>query len=94
MTGAPSPSGITPDTAGITQALAAASDQVPALPDTKPLFQAMFTDRVRAAVSPQVATLWAPAKSGAAPAANDPAQPLDLFTDTGRTGISKMFGNS
>jgi hypothetical protein len=94
MTGAPSPAGFTPDTAGITQAYAAASDQVPALPDTKPLFQAMFTDRVRAAVAPQVATLWAQGKSGAAPAAHDPAQPLDLFTDSGRTDIGKIFGNS
>jgi muramidase (phage lysozyme) len=94
MTGAPSPAGVTPDTAGITQALAAASDQVPALPDTKPLFQAMFTDRVRAGVSPQVAALWATPKSGAAPATNDPAQPLDLFTDGTRPDIGKLFGNS
>jgi len=94
MTGAPSSSGITPDTAGITQAYADAHDQLPALPDTRPLFQAMFTDRARAAVSPQVATLWTPGKSGAAPAPNDPAQPLDLFTDGGRTDIRKMFGNS
>ena len=94
MTGAPSPAGVTPDTAGITQALAAASDQVPALPDTKPLFQAMFTDRERAAVSPQVASLWAPGKSSAAPATKDPAQPLDLFTDGARPDIGKLFGNS
>jgi hypothetical protein len=93
MTGAPSPSDVT-DTAGITQAYADASNQLPALPDTRPLFQAMFTDRTRAAVSPQVATLWAPGKSGAAAAANDPARPLDLFTDSGRGDISKLFGNS
>jgi hypothetical protein len=95
MTGAPSSSGITsPDTAGITQAFADANDQRPALPDTRPLFQAMFTDRARAAVSPQVATLWSQPKSGTAPATTDSAQPLDLFTDGGRTGIGKLFGNS
>jgi hypothetical protein len=97
MTGAPSPAGITPDPAGVTQTLAAASDQAPALPDTKPLFQAMFTDRVRAPVSPRVASLWATPKSGGASATSptsDPAQSLDLFTDSGRTDIRKLFGNS
>jgi hypothetical protein len=96
MTGAPSPAGITPDTAGITQTFAVASEQVPALPDTKPLFQAMFTDRVRAAVSPQVASLWTSPKSDAAAptsSMNEPGRPLDLFTDGGRTDIRKLFGN-
>ncbi len=53
----------TPDTAGVTQAFAEANDHLPALPDTKPLFQAMFTDRARKAVTQTVSSLWAPAKS-------------------------------
>jgi hypothetical protein len=49
-----------PDTAGVTQALADAREALPALQDTKPLFQAMFTDRARAAVTSTVAGLWTP----------------------------------
>ncbi len=54
-----------PDTAGVTQAFAQANRDVPPLPDTKPLFQAMFTDRARAAVTQTVSSLWAPAKAEA-----------------------------
>ncbi|MEI9806034.1 MAG: hypothetical protein WDN48_18705 [Pseudolabrys sp.] len=39
------------DTAGVTQAYATANESLPALPDSRPLFQAMFTDRARAAVT-------------------------------------------
>jgi hypothetical protein len=86
-----------PDTAGITEAYASANESLPALPDTKPLFQAMFTDRARA-VTQTVSSLWAPAKSNnqpraAANQANDPARPLDLFTDTPTDG-RKLFGAS
>jgi hypothetical protein len=90
-----------PDTAGVTQAFAQANDRLPPLPDTKPLFQAMFTDRARKAVTQTVSSLWAPAKSETksdakteAPSAAKPARPLDnLFTDT-PTDTRKMFRGS
>ena len=83
----------TPDTAGVTQAFAAAYDELPPLPDTKPLFQAMFTDRARHAVAQTVSNLWAPAKNDApAAAAAQPARPLDLFTDS-RPDSRKLFGS-
>jgi hypothetical protein len=88
----------TPDTAGVTQTFAQANDDLPPLPDTKPLFQAMFTDRARRAVTQTVSSLWAPDKGGApapAPAAtavaNAPVRPLDLFTDSA-TDTRKLFG--
>ena len=76
-----------PDTAGVTQAFAAAHDRLPPLPDTKPLFQAMFTDRAHAAVTKTVSGLWAPS---AAQAANKTVRPLDLFTDS-PTDTRKLF---
>jgi hypothetical protein len=79
-----------PDTAGVTQVLAQANDDLPPLPDTKPLFQAMFTDRARAAVSGTVTGLWAPSAAPAA-SADKPVNPLDLFTDT-KTDVRGMFG--
>lgn len=87
-----------PDTAGITQAFAAATDPLPPLPDTKPLFQAMFTDRVRTALAPTVNSLWGSPRGEATPASapastSAPAQPLDLFTDV-RGDVRKLFGNS
>lgn len=88
---APAPS--SPDTAGITQAFAQASD-LPPLPDTKPLFQSMFTDRARAAVTRTVSSLWAADKSAtSATATNGPARPLDLFTDSA-TDTRKLFRGS
>ncbi|MBI2714729.1 MAG: lytic transglycosylase domain-containing protein [Rhizobiales bacterium] len=78
-----------PDTAGVTQAFAQASD-LPPLPDTKPLFQSMFTDRARAAVTRTVSSLWTSDKS-AAP--SQPARPLDLFTDSA-TDTQKLFRGS
>ena len=91
----------TPDPAGVTQALALAHDSLPPLADTKPLFQAMFTDRARAAVTQTVSSLWAPsnaatpgnaagAVSSAPPGA---AQALDLFTDS-QTNVRKLFGSA
>jgi hypothetical protein len=82
----------TPDPAGITQVYADANSNLPPLPDTKPLFQAMFTDRARAAVTQTVSSLWAPAKNDA-PATAEPARPLDLFTDT-PTDTRKLFRGS
>ena len=73
---------IVPDTAGVTQAYAAANEAEPALPDSKPLFQAMFTDRARAAVTKTVASLWTPTASAATAAEGQPVRRLDLFTDS------------
>jgi hypothetical protein len=83
-----------PDTAGITQAFTVArNDLPPPLPsDSRPLFQSMFTDRARKAVTQTVSSLWAPSKS-AAPAAVDQARPLDLFTDI-RPGSRKLLGGN
>jgi hypothetical protein len=86
-----------PDTAGVTQAFADAND-LPALPDTKPLFQAMFSDRARA-VTQTVSSLWGADKSGenTAAASEAKAQPgargHDLFTDS-PTDIRGMFRGS
>jgi hypothetical protein len=80
-----------PDTAGVTQAFADAHDKLPPLPDTKPLFQAMFTDRARAAVTKTVASLWAPG-AVAAPSANAAVRPLDLFTDSATNARSLFHG--
>jgi len=68
------------DTAGVTQAFAQASQTVPALPDSLPLFQSMFTDRARKAVTQTVSSLWANGKDQT-PAAADQPRRLDLFTD-------------
>jgi len=79
-----------PDTAGVTQAFADANNNLPPLPDTKPLFQAMFTDRARKAVTQTVSSLWAPASTAAARAA-EPAQLHDLFSDS-KADTRKLFG--
>ena len=76
--GTPKP--VARDTAGVTQAFAQASQTVPALPDSRPLFQSMFTDRARKAVTQTVSSLWATGKDQA-PAAADQPRRLDLFTD-------------
>jgi hypothetical protein len=83
-----------PDTAGVTEAFAAANE-LPPLPDTKPLFQAMFTDRARKAVTEKVSSLWAPAKAdnNSEPKAQPATQGHDLFTDS-PTDIRKMFRGS
>jgi hypothetical protein len=76
------PSPKAPDTAGITQVLAAAAESGSSIADSRPLFQSMFTDRGASAVAPAVTDLWAPSASRAA---------LDLFTDAPRTGWRGMF---
>jgi hypothetical protein len=86
-----------PDTAGVTQAFAEAND-LPPLPDTKPLFQAMFSDRARA-VTQTVSSLWGADKSGDKAAATSQtktqsgARGHDLFTDS-PTDIRGMFRGS
>lgn len=83
-----------PDTAGMTQVLANAQ---PAVKDTRPLFESIFTDRIGAAVSPSVSSLWAPTGSSATPSgaiSPDKGPPtLDLFTD-GKPDLRGMFGAS
>lgn len=72
-----------PDTAGMTQVLAAAAENPASVADSRPLFQAMFTDRGASPVSPSVGGLWT----------NDSASKaaLDLFTDGPRAGWRGMF---
>jgi len=55
-----------PDTAGFTQAFADASDSMPPLLEIRPLFQSMFSDPARAAVTQRVASLWTPTSASAA----------------------------
>jgi len=74
------------DTAGVTQAFAAASITAPAVPDTRPLFQTMFTDRARA-VTDKVSQLWTPAGNDA-----NPARPRNLFADA-PSDPRKLFGS-
>jgi hypothetical protein len=81
--GAPAPpvaasSGI--DTAGLAEAFARAQPQAP--PAGEQLFQAMFTDQPRGAVSPAVNSLWGQAKARARPG-EEPSKLLDLFRDNG-----------
>lgn len=82
-----------PDTAGITQALADAHGKTAAMTDSRPLFQAMFSDRGEEAVSQTVANLWTPSAAGqptARPAAAHNGRGLDLFTD-GATNARGIF---
>jgi hypothetical protein len=66
------------DTAGVAQAYAQARNEAP-VPDNRPLFQAMFTDRPQGGLSPAVNSLW-----GAAPpqAPSQPSGLHDLFRDS------------
>jgi hypothetical protein len=83
--------GAAPDPAGMTQAFASASaDTAPTVPDNRPLFESIFTDRAGLAVSPGVSSLWAPTAAAATPI---PDRPLDLFTDS-KPNLRGMFGAS
>jgi hypothetical protein len=87
-----------PDTAGVASAYADANADRPPVPDTKPLFQAMFTTRERQAVAPVVSTLWDPRNAAAPPAADKgPVRPLELFQDPGpdrRPNVRALFNGS
>ncbi len=90
------PAQAVPDTAGVTQVLAAANARQP-VKDTRPLFESIFTDRVGMAMSPSVSSLWAPTGATATPAGpispdNGP-RTLDLFTDS-KPNLRGMFGAS
>lgn len=72
------------DTAAVAQAYAQARNEPPPVPDNRPLFQAMFTDRPQGGVSQAVNTLWGQAKVGTlaeTQAAGEPSKLLDLFRD-------------
>ncbi len=73
------------DTAGVTEAFAQARKPVPVqtqrpVQESRPLFQAMFTDVPRHGVSQAVNTLWASGKRAPQPA-GQPSGLLDLFRD-------------
>ncbi len=94
-----------PDTAGMTQALAAADNRPPPQ-SSRPLFAAMFSDAERGAVSQTVTSLWSDTDTvdtgttalptpGAAPTdvaagAGQRARGLDLFTD-GAANVRSLF---
>lgn len=82
-----------PDTAGITQALADARGKMRAIADSRPLFQAMFSDRGDDPVTQTVASLWTPSaddQPSARPSASRNGRGLDLFTD-GATNARGIF---
>jgi hypothetical protein len=100
----PAGQGAGPDPAGTAQAFAAVDPVPAAAAAARPVFRSIFSDRVGAAVSPGVASLWAPAAEAAQPGEPAPAaerapapksQPsaLDLFTD-GKPNLRGMFGAS
>lgn len=92
-----------PDTAGMTQALAAADDRPPPQ-SSRPLFAAMFSDAERGAVSRTVSSLWSDtdaSDAGATTALSTPGpavasataqrtRALDLFTD-GAANVRGLF---
>lgn len=81
-----------PDTAGTAQAYAQAREAAPPVPDTRPLFEAMFTDRVGVPLDKTVKSLWTPAKS--APSGAAPVRSLDLFSDGARAPRGLFGGKS
>jgi hypothetical protein len=82
---APIPTPPISDTAAVTQAFAEAQTMAPVHRpprETRPLFQAMFTDRPRHGVSAAVNALWGAAKPEQPPATDgQPSALLDLFND-------------
>ncbi len=83
---APIPDVPVTDTAAVTQAFAEARSAAPVrlrrpVDDSKPLFQAMFTDVPRHGVSQTVSKLWAPEKGGAPQPVARPSGLYDLFKD-------------
>jgi len=83
--GQPGTSAAVPDTAGMTEVLAAAGQGPNPVFDNRPLFQAMFTDRGNAAIAPAVNSLWSPTGSAAS------GDTLDLFSDSPRTSWRSLF---
>jgi hypothetical protein len=83
--GQPGSAAAVPDTAGVTEVLAAATQARSNVPDSRPLFQAMFSDRASSAIAPAVTSLWSP--TGTAASGNT----LDLFSDSPRSGWRSLF---
>ncbi len=88
LRGSPPAPATPPDTAGVTQAYAQANDISPAIPvpvaavppESRPLFQSMFTDRGSAAVAQTVSNLLTEAHNDVPPV-DTPSLMLNLFTD-------------
>ena len=79
---------VSPDTAGMTQAFANASEKLPPPSNARPSFQSMFTDRVNQPLAQTVNNLWgAPTTSSQVPS----VQSFDLFTDM-RPNERKLLG--
>jgi hypothetical protein len=94
---APIPAPPVADTAGVTEAYAQAQPPKPERahdtrpePDTRPLFQAMFTDVPRRGVSQTVNTLWA-SRNGEPQVGGQPSGLLNLFRDV-PPGLRKSPG--
>jgi hypothetical protein len=81
----------TPDTAGVTQAFARASETLPPPPAARPSFESMFTDRVNRPLAQTVSNLWG-APSATTPSQTQKVQVFDLFTDT-RPNERKLRGD-
>ncbi|MDP2411052.1 MAG: transglycosylase SLT domain-containing protein [Pseudolabrys sp.] len=81
-----------PDPAAVARAYALAQDDRPVLPDTKPLFQAMFTDRLRGGTAPANAGgIPAATKTAAAASPGDsPVRGFGLFGD-GPADSARLF---
>ena len=80
-----------PDTAGMTQAFAAASEKLPPPPPPRPSFQSMFSDRVNQPLAQTVNNLWG-SPSAAAAGPTQSLQVFDLFSDT-RPNERKLIGD-
>ena len=85
----PAPIPPAPDTAGMTKALASASENLPPPPAPRPSFQSMFTDRVSQPLAQTVNTLWGPPSAGTQTVA---PHVFDLFTDT-KPNERKLLGD-
>jgi len=81
----------TPDTAGVTEAFARASETLPSPPAARPSFESMFTDRVNRPLAQTVSNLWG-APSATMSSQSQKVQVFDLFTDT-RPNERKLLGD-
>ncbi len=87
------PRRVAPDTAGTAKAYVEANADLPPVPDTKPLFQAMFTTRERQAVAPVVSNLWGPRAAAPPPPADTQVRPRELFQDI-QPNVRAIFNGS
>jgi hypothetical protein len=80
-----------PDTAGMTQAFARASEKLPPPPAARPSFQSMFSDRVSQPLAQAVTNLWGIPPTETSPPGQK-VQVFDLFSDT-RPNERKLLGD-